>query len=136
MTTDITTLAIALETSSAITQIQQLTSRLDSLRSQSIRLRNADPFPAMGRNVSAFNSKASKTSAVMKGITAAASKLTAVLAGVFAVGKIVSFGTESVRVFSDLEEEAQRNNLSLTRWKNAPAIWNMPLSCVWHISAA
>ena len=44
----------------------------------------------------------------MKGITAAASKLTAVLAGVFAVGKIVSFGTESVRVLSDLEEEAQK----------------------------
>ena len=62
----------------------------------------------MGRNVSAFNSKASKTSAIMNGVTAAASKLTAVLAGVFAVGKIVSFGTESVRVFSDLEEETQK----------------------------
>ena len=44
----------------------------------------------------------------MKGITAAASKLTAVLAGVFAVSKIVSFGTESIRVFSDLEEETQK----------------------------
>lgn len=108
MTTDITTLAIALETSSAIAQIQQLTSRLDSLRSQSIRLRNADPFPAMGRSVSAFNSTASRTSAVMKGITAAASKLTAVLAGVFAVSKIVAFGNESIRVFSDLEEETQK----------------------------
>ena len=108
MTTDITTLAIALETSSAIAQIQQLTSRLDSLRSQSIRLRNADPFPAMGRNVSAFNSTASRTSAVMKGITAAASKLTAVLAGVFAVSKIVAFGNESIRVFSDLKEETQK----------------------------
>lgn len=108
MTTDIATLAIALETSSAIAQIQQLTSRLDSLRSQSIRLRNADPFPAMGRSVSAFNSTASRTSAVMKGITAAASKLTAVLAGVFAVSKIVAFGNESIRVFSDLEEETQK----------------------------
>ena len=44
----------------------------------------------------------------MKGITAAASKLTAVLAGVFAVGKIVSFGNESIRVFSDLKEETQK----------------------------
>ena len=44
----------------------------------------------------------------MKGITAAASKLTAVLAGVFAVSKIVAFGNESIRVFSDLEEETQK----------------------------
>ncbi len=44
----------------------------------------------------------------MKGITAAASKLTAVLAGVFAVSKIVTFGNESIRVFSDLKEEAQK----------------------------
>ena len=44
----------------------------------------------------------------MKGITAAASKLTAVLAGVFAVSKIVAFGNESIRVFSDLKEEAQK----------------------------
>ena len=44
----------------------------------------------------------------MKGITAAASKLTAVLAGVFAVSKIVAFGNESIRVFSDLKEETQK----------------------------
>ena len=44
----------------------------------------------------------------MKGITAAASKLTAVLAGIFAVSKIVAFGNESIRVFSDLEEETQK----------------------------
>ncbi len=44
----------------------------------------------------------------MKGITTAASKLTAVLAGVFAVSKIVAFGNESIRVFSDLEEETQK----------------------------